>query len=420
MNWLPRDTPLGELKLEETFVFYDGPRLFSCRSLTDQLYLVAWADDSDEADRWLYMPISDARLKIIKSGGMSVRSGYLNAEGIVYIVTIPYDVSVEDSLQMVAPKGIPADILPGEHWLDLDTQTAEPAIPPTELERRAKQEHRTRVRLEFDRPVTYRSEAPTREVGQILIRTQMLLDAVGAAIGEEQGVAQVGRISKDKLQKTSSDVLAFAAASFVIEIGASSFDDLFGESVFADSVLQIIDLLDPQLKSPDIQSRLSVVGIRAAKSFRKFVVELADSGGNVAVSAAGTNIRYVERQLPSSRLETLVSILSHLVPDEEVVEIRERMELFAYDAKKKRFGLKDSDGLDYEGRVDERVVAGNPNPTINRRYLVVVEASSVLDEAIGETKTSYVLVQLIAVDADDDGRSAASGVTRREVPPGRA
>lgn len=401
MNWLPRDSVLGDLGLDETFVFYDGPRLFTCRSLTDQRYLVAWAEEGETSDRWLYVPVSQNRLNLIRSGGVTVRSAFLQPEGFVYVVTIADDDETAESVEPISPSALPDNWLPGESYvLRLQTPTATPALSPLEIDRRAKQENRTRLKIELDHPEVFRTEAPTREVGEILILTQKLLDNVGLALNAETEPSPFGRVPAEVAEKMASDVLAFEAASFVIELGAATFNDLFGDSLFSDSTKVVLELLNPGLRSEDLVEQLSTVGVRAAKSFRKFVVSLADTQANVTIAAASVNIDYTEQNLSSERLETLVEILNRIVPDSEVSEIRERMTLFAYNSARSTFGLRDSEGLTYQGTVDERVSSQYSNPTINDRYDVIVVATGVLDELIGERRYSFSLTQLVPVETE--------------------
>lgn len=402
MNWLPRGTVLGDLELLETFIFYDGPRVFSCRSLTDQLYIAAWAEEGEDADQWLYAPVSQRRLNLIRSGGMTLRSAFTRPEGFVYLVAIPDDEDQQDSIRPIPSSQLLDSWLPADDFrLALPTLTAKPAESPDEIKRRVLQENRTRMRIKLAHPDSYRTEAPTRQVGEILILTQKLLDNVGLALDSDEAPA-MGRIPNETAKKMSSEVVELSAASFVIELAASSLDDLFGESLFADSTKVILDLLDPELQSESISAELSGLGPRAAKSFRRFVAGLADSGANVAMSAAGSNFDYLVRELPLERLETLVYMLNRLVPDTDVVEIRGRMELFAYDSDRRTFGLQDKDGNRYEGKVDDRASAQSSHPTINDRYDVLVFATSVLDEVVGETKVTYTLSQLVSVAEDDD------------------
>lgn len=85
------------------------------------------------------------------------------------------------------------------------------------------------------------------------------------------------------------------------------------------------------------------------------------------------------------------------------------MTLFAYNADRNTFGLHDKDNLTYQGSVDERVSARYANPTINERYDVVISATGVLDELIGERRYTFTLTQLVPVETEHE--------TEPELPP---
>ena len=124
MSWLPRGTSLGQLTAEETFVFYDGPRVFSCRSLTDQWFIAAWADEGQSYDLWLYVAVSSARLSMVKSGGLLLRDAFLQPEGSLYLVTIHHDESMQDTVEPIEPETLDESLLPGPSFrLELPTHT---------------------------------------------------------------------------------------------------------------------------------------------------------------------------------------------------------------------------------------------------------------------------------------------------------
>jgi hypothetical protein len=404
MNWLPRNSILGELTLVETYVFYDGPRLFSAKSLTDQRYLAAWANEGANADEWLYVAISEARLNMVRSGAQTVRSAFLHPEGFTYRVTIPHDDSEPDSVVTVAPSEISDGWLPAENFRILEsTVTARLADTPAEVELKARQENRTRVRLRLAYANQRRTEAPTRQVGNLLVAAQKLLDNVGFSL-ESEKVASRGAIPKGTRQRTSSEVLELAAASFMIELGASSFDDLYGESLFADSANAIINLMDPVKRSSELSPELAALGPRATKSFRNFVEKLADTGADITIAAAGSAFAYHGYELSSGRVEELYRILANEIAADDVDEIRDRMELYAYNSERQTFGLRQGD-THYEGRVNERVSQVYRNPTINERYDVLIYATSTQEEMTKEIRVTYTLMQMmpVAPGDDDDG-----------------
>lgn len=401
MNWLPRDTILGELTLLETYVFYDGPRLFSAQSLTDQRYLAAWANEGLEADEWLYVAISEARLNMVRSGARTVRSAFLEPEGFTYRVIIPHDDSSPDSAKTVVPSEILDAWLPGENFrIAESTATTRLADTPAELELKARQENRTRLRLRLAYANRTRTEAPTREVGNLLVDTQKLLDNVGFSL-ESEKVASRGVIPKGTRQRTSSEVIELTAASFVIELGGSSFDDLYGDSLFADSARAIINLLDPLKRSSELGHDLAVLGPRATKSFRNFVAKLADTGADITIAAAGSGFAYHGQDLTSARVEELYRILANEIAADDTDEIRGRMELYAYNSERQTFGLRRGE-THYEGRVDERVSQVYRNPTINERYDVLIYARSTQEEMTREIKVFYTLMQMMPVSPEDE------------------
>ncbi|AWX56935.1 hypothetical protein AB432_018610 [Brevibacillus brevis] len=71
---------IGEFKILETYIYFDGPQLFSCKSSTDQIYLCYWCEITDEELIWLYTPISLDRYEEIRSGKISVRDSILKVE----------------------------------------------------------------------------------------------------------------------------------------------------------------------------------------------------------------------------------------------------------------------------------------------------------------------------------------------------
>jgi hypothetical protein len=91
MTWLPTATVLGELEIGEIFVEFDGPRVFSCTSLTDQIFIAGWAEEGEAADLWLYLPVSQNRLRMVRSGAMRLRDAFTDPESFVYLVTLHHD-----------------------------------------------------------------------------------------------------------------------------------------------------------------------------------------------------------------------------------------------------------------------------------------------------------------------------------------
>jgi hypothetical protein len=79
---------LNDLQIDEVFVFYDQPLLFSTKDKTSEdWYLALLIDSIDQEDHWLYAPISLERLEKVKNGQLDIRTVFSNSEpGFVYKV----------------------------------------------------------------------------------------------------------------------------------------------------------------------------------------------------------------------------------------------------------------------------------------------------------------------------------------------
>jgi hypothetical protein len=109
---LPRTRLLGPLGLVEVYEYYDGPRLFACRSAAGQLYLAVWIDEDEATETWLYAALSPQRLEQIRGGAIDLHDAFRYAEnGSVYRVVVPGTpgISQVDAIECSA---LAADMLP--------------------------------------------------------------------------------------------------------------------------------------------------------------------------------------------------------------------------------------------------------------------------------------------------------------------
>lgn len=126
MNGLPRSL-LGRLRIDEVFVRFDGPRLFSALNEAGQRYMAVFAEETEDAEVFLYAPVSEDRYRAIRSGGLPLRAAFSDAQdGRVFVVTS----STEEADQRV--EEWEAERLPSD-WLPDDDATL--SIPTLTLSR---------------------------------------------------------------------------------------------------------------------------------------------------------------------------------------------------------------------------------------------------------------------------------------------
>lgn len=378
----------------ETFISYDGPKMFTAHSLTDQAYLALMVQEDSDEDVWLYLPVSKSRLVMIRSGGVTLNEAFRRAEGIVYEVHLPYSGSQNASASPVTALSLLEEWLPlAGLGLDLPTNTLPAAKSDNEIELLAHQEIRTRLRIEVELSGVLRDEAPTRKIAELLLATQDVYDNIGLTV-LERTVAPRKRIPLDVIQQMQSEVVGLAAASFMIELASTTLDYVTGKSTFAKVTETLLTLLDPALRTESLIEELKTLQLRGAKSFRNFVDGLVKTEGDVSIVGAGMSFAVIRRDLPQEGLQSLKNILHKLVPDNGY-EIKGRMRLFSGNVDNRKFGLNDqSQDKFYKGDVSEAASRELDHAELGELYDVVISVKSSSDEAMGEKLPTYTLEQL--------------------------
>ncbi|WP_299492911.1 DUF6575 domain-containing protein [Acaryochloris sp. IP29b_bin.137] len=120
----PRDTILGELYELEVFVEFNGARLFSCQNKIGQIFLVLWSAEEEDFDLWLYLIISEYKLKQIRYGNEDVQQAFLNPEyGFLYKVIFSFQEN-QFSAEPISSEQISQEWLPlPRTYLDCDEES---------------------------------------------------------------------------------------------------------------------------------------------------------------------------------------------------------------------------------------------------------------------------------------------------------
>ncbi len=110
MPYLAEKTKLGQLRLQEIYVHYDFPRLFSCSNEFGQRYLALSIGEKGDEFYWVYVAISTKRLEYILSGELELKKAFRETEdGAILHVTVS---SSGDKVIPVLPSEIPDRVLP--------------------------------------------------------------------------------------------------------------------------------------------------------------------------------------------------------------------------------------------------------------------------------------------------------------------
>ena len=102
-----------EFPIDEVLVYYDGPRLMLQGYEDGQLYLAWWYDDDGAVERWIYLPVSENRLRAILSGNTAIRTSMDNPEdGYILVVDVDWDNDAAMRTVKTTTAALPQDALP--------------------------------------------------------------------------------------------------------------------------------------------------------------------------------------------------------------------------------------------------------------------------------------------------------------------
>ena len=105
-----QNTKYGELEYDEILLYYDGPCIFSVRNKLGYRFVCLLETESENADRYLVVPVSLERYNLFIRNNWSIRNLYTQAEmGGVFSVTFSHGKEIinEHSLAEIEAMNLP-------------------------------------------------------------------------------------------------------------------------------------------------------------------------------------------------------------------------------------------------------------------------------------------------------------------------
>jgi hypothetical protein len=272
MSVLPINTALGVLEIIEVYEYYDRPVLFACQNQVGNKYIATWVDETDDAELWFYVPISQRRFEQIRSGAIDLHTAFAKAEGdSLFSVLIPFSEQPESN--QIVVKALYAPSIPSSQFpepgerLDLPTIT----IPNTfdTPKKRAQQTRYEQIDLSIRTIEQERTEVPASQLGNVLQRFQQLVNNIG---NKKFGLGNVkGAFSLKVVNNMELKVIGFGPGSFRVHIASSSSTNLFDESDVGDVVDEILGIVRLSEDSDQLHARMMDLGSRVASSYVEFL-----------------------------------------------------------------------------------------------------------------------------------------------------
>ncbi len=229
----------------DTLIYYDGPQLILAQDQLGTQYVCLLVEESDEADSWLCLPSSDARVSMLLAGELDLRQAFEDPEtGELYSVR-------SESGELFSMRTIPisADEVP-ESWLPERGLLLRPDEPP--------QNEVVKEALARQRAVILCRLSPPESRTQPKITVQHLAQAVKLVQrlvmhAYRKALRDLGVVTRTQLSAVDYyelEVFGFAPGSFAVWMQSAYPADLLGYAQVA-KALDIIDAVSERVDDPD-------------------------------------------------------------------------------------------------------------------------------------------------------------------------
>ncbi len=381
-------TDLGRLEIVETYVYYDQPVLFSCKSTAGHLYLVVATDKNDEHEAWLYVGVSAERLNLIRSGAIDLHDAFAEPEdGFLLQEIIPYDDQTQPRMEPIQPDQISEDMLPmpGE-CLDLETETL-PALRNSEEIAVSRKQEILNLALSYDRVL--RTEAPIASLGDIFGRLQNVINAIGTDL------LKLERPTEEAERKLQISLLGIGSGSFDIQLASTETLDLFGNSDCGDAIAELLQLLNAGSDKEELKKLLEPFTSKVVKDYTKFLKSLSESIVDTRftwTSPDPDRNRIVH--LPRLQIRDMVDILQKF-QEETPFTFEITGTLIGASLKSKKFELETAGERIYSCKITQEAIETVRNATLSQIYTAKIQEITKRSETANEiTKTEYRLLSL--------------------------
>ncbi|MDE0482371.1 MAG: hypothetical protein OXI67_07345 [Candidatus Poribacteria bacterium] len=367
----------GILEVIEEYDYYDFPTLFSCKSketIQDdepQLYMVLFADRSDDYDVWLYAEVTLDYLNLIRSAKVSLHDTFASPEkDRILKVDIPRNSSVEYNSNFILPSELSEDILPTVNdFLDIEYT---PLSIQSNLVESENWQHRNTVTIKLNSIGGADHEVSAYELGKAFVYFQSTMDVIEMV---KQKYNKVTRSIKESIKFYATP---FAFGSLEIKLvcikESPKQANLFDPHHQKDTISEFFKLIKSKNSKSDMKDVLTGLGLRTTSEYKKLLAALYNLNTDITLSWESPE-RNEDAVVVFSKAE-IPELLERLT----VIEV-EQEEPFTIEGKlvglslpSKRFVLhKSENGETIKGAIEKEYNRNIENATISQTYNATIK-----------------------------------------------
>ncbi|MGL4581259.1 MAG: DUF6575 domain-containing protein [Shewanella xiamenensis] len=389
---LPKNTILGNLRIETVLQFYDIPRLFSCTNNSGAKFIALSVFDDYEIFKWLYLPVSADRFSSIVNKGIFLRDAFLSPEdGFLYEVESNF--SGESTVRHVFPEQVPSDDLPEENVHLESKENVYVGLGVIDADLAAESSRRETFNLHFYPWDTKLPEIDVTDLGGILTSFQELANALGQYCKGD--VTLKGAIPADILEATKFRATQIFEGSFGLQLKSKSMSDLFHSSLASDVLLELTNLIESRDNEDCISNKLHELKGRVASKYRSFLRAVSKLDSPMKLHWGSPNSeRGRVLSLSKQEIKKAFDLVSKIDIDMSD-SVTFRAELLGLDVMTKRYRVRHfSDNEDYSGKILDESLEAVRHSEINGIYNVTLKKIIETNFSSGAEYTKWALVAL--------------------------
>lgn len=383
---------MGELRMVEVYVNYDGPRLFSCRNAAGTYFFGLFVDEDARSETFLFAPASPARWASVRAGNLPLAAAFRQPEDNgVFRQILALDEEPSTHLDWLPVDEVPEDWYPDESArLTIPTDT-QPPLEEYEFANESRSLMRSLMAVEVDveRGLT---EIPSRHAANTLRLVQESVEALGQVRKNRQ--TNRGAIQADILDETELYLYDLRAASFAFVLSPRPTGQLFETSLVPAAVNLLLDVMEASESDELLSEQLRALHPRALSRYRALLEELTEFESGLTVLMA-TPDREV-RKTVMSKEQVRSSLDAARLTEEPVMQTIEiDAVLIGVNARTRSFELIDEEsGIKYAGKTVDSARNRILGLRIGDRYDATLLHESEVSPITGETHDTYRLVHI--------------------------
>lgn len=377
---------LGKLYIDELYLFYDDPQLFTCISRFGQKYMGLYIDVNEVNQKWLFAPISEARLAMVKSNRISLRHVFVEPEDdFIWLIEKEYE-SDTAKASKIYPPDLNGDVLPAEDtYLDWKYDKMLSTIDD-EIVEISKKERRDIIDLSLEVSDSHCREIGCEVLGEVLTNTQQLLYSLAYKSDNIRG--QIPKFIKDR---NTLIVTGTFAASFGVRFKSYDLCDLLGETSVTPTIRLLTNLMGTKNDEKKLKEFLNSQSRRAILKYRSLMRTLmqADMGLKMKVASPNNyyfNVKYSMKEI-ADNLAFLESEINNMVSNEVLYG-----EIVGINVEKKTFAFKSIDGEHITGKLSNDFVGTVFE--VPKQVEITVEQRVNINDITKEEKYTYTLLKI--------------------------